>query len=127
MPSKLGYDGGITIGLPVRSLDAAITWYGEVLGLPLIYKMDDLGWAELATETKGVTIGLSQVEEVKPDGGATVTFGVRDVAVARARLAEHGVRFDGETQEIPGMVLLVSCFDPDGNVLMFYQDLSSSS
>ncbi len=126
MPSELGYDGGLSIGLPVRDLDAAIAWYGEVLGFPLVFRMDDVGWAEVATETPGVTIGLSQVEEVKTDGGATVTFGVRDVPSARGQMEARGVRFDGETQVIPGMVVLATFFDPDGNALMLYQDLSGA-
>jgi catechol 2,3-dioxygenase-like lactoylglutathione lyase family enzyme len=70
MPSSLGYDGGIAIGLPVRDLDAAIAWYAATLDFALVFKMDDMGWAEVATETTGVTLGLSQVEEVKT-GGAT--------------------------------------------------------
>ena len=73
---------------------------------------------------RGVTIGLSQVEDVKTGVGATVTLGVHDVGAARAILEDKGVQFDGDTQVIPGMVMLASFFDPDGNVLMLYKDLS---
>ena len=34
------------------------------------------------------------------------------------------MRFDGPTQEIPEMVKLATFYDPDGNKLMLYQDLS---
>lgn len=124
MPSPLNYDGGLTAGLPVLDLNKAIGWYMDVLGFTLNYRMDEMGWAELATEMPGLTIGLSQVEAMTLGGGATLTFGVRDVAVARAVLESKEVRFDGDTQVIPGMVAICTFFDPDGNTLMFYQDLS---
>lgn len=124
MSSTLGYDGGIAIGLPVLSLDEAVKWYTEVLELELIFQMDEVGWAELKTHTPGTTIGLSQVEEVKVGGGGTITLGVKDVPAARTILEERGVKFDGETQVIPGMVTLATFFDPDGNTLMLYQDTS---
>lgn len=126
MASTLGYDGGIAIGMPVSDLDRAIAWYGDVLGFSLVFRVDEMGWAEMATETAGVTIGLSQVEQVVTGGGATVTLGVRDVRAARAQLEAKDVRFDGETQVIPGMVTLVTLFDPDGNTLMLYEDTSQA-
>ena len=124
MASPLNYDGSLTVGQPVLDLDKSIKWYCDTLDLTLLYKMDDMGWAEMATETTGVTIGLSQVEKVTPGGGAAVTLGVKDVAAARALLEAKDVRFDGETQVIPDMVILATFFDPDGNVLMLHQDLS---
>jgi hypothetical protein len=36
------------------------------------------------------------------------------------------VRFDGPTIELPGMVKLATFFDPDGNPMMFYQDLQGA-
>ncbi|MCH7849940.1 MAG: VOC family protein, partial [Planctomycetes bacterium] len=35
----------------------------------------------------------------------------------------RGVRFDGPTEEIPGIVKLASLFDPDNNRLMLYESL----
>ena len=124
MASPMGYDGGITAALAVRNMDDAIRWYSEVLGLELAYRLDDMGWSELKTETNGVNLGLSQVEEPAVEGGATLTFGVKDIDQARSRLEGHGVRFDGETQTIPDMVRLATFFDPDGNKLMLYQSLA---
>ena len=37
----------------------------------------------------------------------------------------EGVRFDGDTVQIDGMVRLASFFDPDNNALMLAQDLSN--
>lgn len=123
MPSELNYDGGLTLSFQVASMDKAIGWYQEKLGLNLLYRLDDIGWCELATETKGVTVGLSQVEKPKTGAGPVPTFGVRDIAAARALLEKKDVRFDGETIEIPGMVKLATFYDPDGNALMLYQNL----
>ncbi len=124
MASPLGYDSNITAALNVSDLDKGIAWYRDVLGFELLYKLDDMGWCEFKTETKGVNVGLSTTEGTKQGGGATLTFGVKDVASARSQLEAKDVRFDGETQTIPGMVSLATFFDPDGNQLMLAQDLS---
>jgi predicted enzyme related to lactoylglutathione lyase len=126
MASPLGYDGGLTAAMGVADLDRAIDWYRSVLGFTLLYKMDEMGWCELSTETKGVNVGLSQVEKVEPRGGATLTFGVRDIDRARRQLESQKVRFDGDTQTIEGMVRLATFFDPDGNKLMLFQDLQAA-
>lgn len=124
MPSPLNYDGGLTCALQVTDLASAVQWYQDMLGFELLYKVDEIAWAELATEVKGVNIGLSQVESVKVNGGNTVpTFGVHDIAVARKQLEAKQVRFDGETREYPGMVKLATFYDPDGNAFMLYEDL----
>ena len=124
MASDLNYDGGLTLAMQVKSLDKAAKWYQETLGFTVLYKMDDMGWAELATEVKGVNVGLSQVESPKVGAGPVPTFGVKDIDAARAKLEARDVRFDGETQVIPEMVRLATFYDPDGNALMLYQGLS---
>ena len=73
--------------------------------------------------TTGVTVGLSQVEEPQGGGGAVLTFAVADIAAARAHLEGMDTRFDGPTQEIPGLVKLATFYDPDGNAMMLSQDL----
>ena len=124
MTSPLGFDSNITAALNVSDLDKSIAWYQEVLGFELLYKVDEMGWCELKTETAGVNLGLSAREELKQGGGATLTFGVKDLAAARAELEAKDVRFDGETQTVEGMVSLATFFDPDGNQFMIAQDLS---
>ena len=123
MASPMGYDGGLTCGMGVRDLEASLAWYQDLLGFKLLYHLKDMGWCELATEIKGVNVGLSQVESPEVKGGATLTFGVKDIDAARKLLEAKEVRFDGPTQTIPDMVKLVTFYDPDGNKLMLYQDL----
>ncbi len=125
MAEGLGFDGGLTCALGVRDLQASIAWYRDVLGFELLYEAGEMGWCELRTPVRKVNVGLSQIENPEVRGGTTLTFGVQDVDQARARLAQQDVKFDGETQTVPGMVKLATFFDPDGNKLMLYQDLSS--
>ncbi|MBX3561247.1 MAG: VOC family protein [Sphingomonas sp.] len=122
----IGYDGGLTCALGVKSLDAAIPWYRDVLGFELIYRLEDMAWCELKSGVERVNVGLSEVEEAGGKGGATLTFGVHDIEAAKTELDRLGVRQDGPIQDIPGMVRLLTFYDPDDNALMFYQDLSQA-
>jgi catechol 2,3-dioxygenase-like lactoylglutathione lyase family enzyme len=108
---SLGYDGGLTIAFQVTDLKKAIDWYQDVLGFKLAYHLEEMGWCELTTSVDRVNVGL------------TPTFGVKDIEHARSQLEGNGVRFDGDTIEIPEMVKLATFFDPDGNSLMLYQTL----
>jgi catechol 2,3-dioxygenase-like lactoylglutathione lyase family enzyme len=113
------YKGDITLSCSVTNLDESLAWFSEMLGFELVFRADEAGWAEVASPTADVTIGLGQNEAVNGGGGTTPVFGVVDIAAARAELEGKGVRFDGETVEIPGMVKLATFFDPDGNAYMF--------
>ena len=120
MSNALPYIPGLTISMQCSDLERSINWYRDVMGFELLYKLDDLGWAELKTAIPGVNLGVSQVENVKV-GGPTPTFGVSDIASARSTLESQGVRFDGDTMVIPDMVKLATFFDPDDNALMIFE------
>lgn len=120
------YDGGLTCSFGAADLDRSIAWYRDVLGFSLLYKREDIAWCELSTPLARINVGFSQVEEPGGKGGATLTFGVRDIAAAKAELDRHGVRQDGPVQEIPGMVRLLTFYDPDDNALMFYEELADA-
>jgi catechol 2,3-dioxygenase-like lactoylglutathione lyase family enzyme len=122
----MGYDGGLTLAMQVTSLDHSIDWYANVLGFTLLYRMDDIAWAEMISPVARVNVGLSQVEAITA-GGAVPTWGVTDLAAAKAALEGHAVRFDGDIMEIDGMVKLLTFYDPDGNALMLYQDLTGGA
>jgi len=122
----LQYDGGLTCALGVKNLAAGVAWYRDVLGFEPLYVREDIAWGELQTGVAKVNVGISQVEEPGGKGGATLTFGVSDIEAAKAELDRHGVRQDGPIRDIPGMVRLLTFFDPDDNALMFYQDLSQA-
>jgi catechol 2,3-dioxygenase-like lactoylglutathione lyase family enzyme len=123
MTTPLAYDGGLTASLEVADLEKAIAWYADVLGFHLLYKIDDLAWAELKSPVNRVNLGLGEKESPQTRGGATLTWGVTDIDAARTTLEQRDVRFDGETITIPDMVRLCTFFDPDGNRHMLYQAL----
>ena len=116
---------GLTISLPVSNLGKAIDWYRDVLGFTELYRMEELGWAELKTPIGNVNVGVSEVETPNP-GGATPTFGVRDIEDSRSKLEAAGVRLDGDIMTIEGMVRLQTFYDPDDNALMFYEDIGDT-
>lgn len=111
----------LTCSMGVTDMTASIGWYERVMHCKLLYRADEIGWCELATPMAGVNIGLSQVESVVQGGGATNVFEVADIEEAKAHLDAEGVRQDGEIQHIPGLVKLITFYDPDGNAFMFSQ------
>jgi len=115
----------ITIALSVTDRAATASWFKEHLGFDTIFAVDEAGWTELATNTPGVTIGLGDAEEVKV-GNTMPVFGVDDCDNSRRALEKSGVKFDGDTIEVEGMVKVAGFFDPDGNGLMIAEDLSKS-
>ncbi len=124
--TAIAFDGGLTCAISVTDLDRSAEWYARVLGFTLLYRRDDIAWCEMTTGVDRVTVGLSEVEEAGGRGGATLTFGVVDLDAAKQALDAAEVRQDGPIQEVPGMVRLLTFFDPDDNALMFYQDLQGN-
>lgn len=123
--SIVSLDNTITIAISVRDRHASARWYIEMLGFELLYHIDEAGWSELQTKTKGVTLGLGDQPEPTP-GNAVPVFGVSDIDQARKDLETAGVKFDGETIVVEGMVSTASFYDPDGNALMLAQDLTGA-
>ena len=123
--SSISYKGDLTCAMQVSDLAASIEWFRTHLGFEIDFQLEEMGWCEMKGPVANVTVGLSQVEKPEVKGGATLVWGVVDVDAARDALEKNGVRFDGDTQTIEGMVKLATFFDPDGNKLMFAQSLQS--
>ncbi|MBY6166538.1 VOC family protein [Pseudooceanicola nitratireducens] len=113
----------LTLALSVRDRHASADWYAEKLGFTLLHHMDEAGWSEMQTTTPNVVLGLGEQAEPAP-GNLVPVFGVADIATARAALEADGVRFDGPTETIEGMVSTATFYDPDNNALMLAQDLT---
>ena len=113
----------ITIAMSVKDRHASAKWYRDMLGFEVMYHADEAGWSELATKTEGVTLGLGEQMEVQP-GNSLPVFGIDDIADARAKLEGAGVKFDGPTDTVEGMVSTATFYDPDGNAMMLAQDLT---
>jgi len=121
----IAYAGHMTAAIGVSDMERSRRWFQELLGFEPIYTLADWGWCELRTSIPGVNLGIGQEQTVAPQGGATLTFGVTDIAAARAHLERNDVRFDGDTREIEGMVRLATFYDLDGNTFMLAQRLDA--
>jgi len=118
------YDRGLTCAIGVTDIMRSIAWYRDVLGCRLLYHLEGMAWCELSSPVGKVNIGLSLVDEVGSKGGATLIFGVSDILAAKHALVTHGVKVDGDVQDMQGFVRLLNFYDPDGNPLMFAQMLA---
>lgn len=116
-------DNTITIALSVTDRAASAAWYKKHLGFEQLISIDEAGWTELSTNTPGVTLGLGDAQEVTA-GNTMPVFGVDDFNKSKQALEKAGVKFDGDTIEVEGMVKVAAFFDPDGNGLMIAEDLS---
>ncbi len=115
----------LTLAVSVRDRHASADWYADKLGFELIHHIDEAGWSEMQTKTVGVTLGLGEQAEPAP-GNTVPVFGVADIETARTALEGAGVRFDGATETVEGMVSTATFYDPDGNALMLAQDLTKT-
>lgn len=113
----------ITLALSVKDRHASAAWYADKLGFEVLYHVDEAGWSEMATMTDGVTLGLGEHTEPAP-GNCVPVFGIDDIEAARSALEGAGVKFDGPTDVVEGMVKTATFYDPDGNALMLAQDLT---
>ena len=121
--STITLNDTINIALSVKDRAVSAAWFKKHLGFEEIFSVDEAGWTELSTNTPGVTIGLGEAQDVK-FGNTMPVFGVDDFDKSREALEKAGVKFDGDTIEVEGMVKVAAFFDPDGNGLMIAEDLS---
>ncbi len=108
----------------VKDLAKARQFYGQVLGLEKQFEME--GWAEYAHAPGAASIGLSGNPAAQGSSGATVVLRVENLDQARKDLAKRGVQFDGDVEEVPGIVRLAAFRDPFGNRLQLAQVLIQS-
>ena len=107
------------VSVPTRDLDAAMEFYGDVLGLQRskTWGSEDPLGAEFETGT--VTIAVILAErlgiEFQPNR-VPLAFRVDDVEAARAELESKGVSFMGDTID-SGVCHQAIFQDPDGNTL----------
>jgi predicted enzyme related to lactoylglutathione lyase len=107
------------VSVPTRDLDAAMEFYGDVLGLQRskTWGSEDPLGAEFETGT--VTIAVILAErlgiEFQPNR-VPIAFHVEDVEAARAELESKGVSFIGDTID-SGVCHQAIFQDPDGNSL----------
>jgi predicted enzyme related to lactoylglutathione lyase len=125
MAGSIPFNSTVVAAINVKEFGKAVAWYRDVLELTPVYTLDEMGWGEFATAVPNFTIGLqTDPDNAGKAGGSTVTLGVDDIVVTKTTLESRGVKFEGDINEIPGMVKLATFFDPDGNRFMLAQSLS---
>jgi catechol 2,3-dioxygenase-like lactoylglutathione lyase family enzyme len=116
--------GGIVRGLDlvfywVSDLDRAVSFYADVLGLP-IARRDGNDWAEFDAGGRRFALpGAAPGQPVAP-GGAAAVFTVGDLDEAKADLASRGVVPDHEG-DVSSYARFASFRDPDGNVFQLIE------
>jgi len=106
--------------VPTRDFEAAVAFYGGVLGLPLGVRYGEHPGCEF--EVGNLTLQLMQADafgipfERSPN---PLALHVDDVEEARARLEAEGVEFKGETID-SGVCHMAFFEDPDGNALLLH-------
>jgi CreA protein len=108
----------------VNDFEQAKKFYGGVLGMKKSFEMD--GWAEFIGGDGEAAVGISNGQHTPKEHGATIVLRVDDIERERKRLELDGVKFEGKTEEIPGMVKLAIFRDPSGNRLQLCQVLMKS-
>lgn len=108
------------VGLPTRDLAAAVSFYGDALGLPRSVYIEERHYAEF--ETGNLTLSVYNPEKMGLEyhvNGNPVALHVDDVAGVRRELEERGVQFQGDIFDT-GVCHMAVFSDPDGNALMLH-------
>ena len=100
----------------VESVDEAIPFYQDTLGLELEYRDDEFGWVEFAAPPTTLAIAEENPQYPSKAGerGAEVAFSVEDVEEALDELREADVEILMDVQQSPVCTMAI-IEDPDGN------------
>ena len=108
------------IRVPADDIDAAVHFYGEILGLPRNEHLDHDDWIEF--EASNVTLAVMTPEThdyaFAPLPSSTIALGVPDVAAAKAELEAAGVKV-GELWD-SGVCNGAGVSDPAGNRILLH-------
>ncbi len=110
----------------VTDLDKAVRFFTEVVGLKLLTRADEWGWAELGGEDGGSELGIALAgmeTHVKPGQNAIMTFTVADILQSKSEMSKKGVKLIGDIIEVPGHVKMQYFQDGDGNLFQLVQQL----
>jgi len=100
-----------------HDLDAAVAFYSNVVGLPVVRREGD-GWAEL--DAGSIRFALHATYDATLTSG-TVVFRVEDLETARWTLEERGAVFDERVGEVAGYARFATFRDPDGNAVQIIE------
>jgi len=105
----------------VTDWDRAIRFYTETLQMPVAYRDDKIGWAQMATGEG--QLALERVDPTDDEGQALVgrfvgvSLQVPDILTTYETLVKRGVDFVAPPEKQPWGGILAHLRDPDGNVV----------
>ena len=108
------------VSIATRDFDAALEFYGTVLGLPHTVTYGRSPGAEF--ETGNLTLQILESEAfgmTYQTDNHPIAFHVEDVSAARSELEARGVEFHGDIID-SGVCHMAIFRDPDGNALMLH-------
>lgn len=101
--------------VPVSDVDRAVTFYEDVLGLPVLMRFPGIAFMD----AQGIRLYLATVPEADFQGRATIYFWVDDVSAAFAQFVNRGATARQEphiAHSAPDYDFwLAFVTDPDGN------------
>ena len=106
--------------VPTRDFEAAIEFYGTVLGLPCTVRYGQMPGAEFETGTLTLAVMATEAFGMRfSQNKNPIALHVEDYAAARSELESRGVVFTSDTID-SGVCHMATFEDPDGNVLMIH-------
>jgi predicted enzyme related to lactoylglutathione lyase len=113
------------VSLPVNDWEAAKNFYREILGWPVAYSSDEMGWEEYGVEGSA-HIAISRWdgpgERPPTESSTTLVLTVDDAFKATEELRARGVKCD-DAAVIPGVVAYGTFYDPEGNRIQFASEV----
>jgi catechol 2,3-dioxygenase-like lactoylglutathione lyase family enzyme len=109
----------------VSDWERAKKFYGETLGLPVAYAVEQDGWLEygkMGHPTLAINRWKGAAPMPPPGNTGIAVLEVSDVRAFIEDLRAKGVRCEN-VEEIPGDVILGTFYDPDGHRLQAAQSL----
>ena len=119
MDCRIGY---VIVG--VKSLDAAVAFYRDVMGFQLLHSEPQFNFAAFQVGALQFSLAASEGGDDSVHGSGNrntgIGFQVADVDAAHAELAAKGVHFTMPPSKQPWGGYMAMFADPDGNI--FYLD-----
>ena len=105
----------------VTDWQRAIRFYTDTMGIPIAYRNDEIGWAQLATGEG--QLALERVDPLDSESKELVgrfvgvSLAVPDIFGTHKALADRGVEFIAAPEKQRWGGVLAHLRDPDGNVI----------
>lgn len=105
----------------VTEWEEAIRFYTEQLGIPALFRDDEMGWVELDTGQAHLALERADPEDEAAMGLVGrflgVSLEVKDIDAAYDELSSRGVEFISPPEQQMWGGMLAHFSDPNGNVL----------